>query len=292
MSLFRRQATGSVVSVSCGRLVGVRDERCFHCGRRNPALWGYAPALRMLGADLGFVKLLIGGCAALYLVALLLSPGALQPRGLMQLFAPSSRTLFLLGASGPLPVFGLGHFWTVLSAGWLHGSLLHILFNMMWVRQLAAPVADLYGAGRMVLIWTAASVVGFAMSSAAGAFLPALPLIGSHAAFTVGASASIFGLLGALVFYGRRSGQRAMRDQVWGWAVVMFLFGLIMPGVDNWAHFGGFVGGYVAARLLDPLQPERLQHLLLALICLAATFGSIVLSVVTGTRILSALEGG
>ena len=42
-----------------------------------------------------------------------MTPGALQPKGLMQLFAPGTRTLFLLGASGALPVYGLGHVWTV-----------------------------------------------------------------------------------------------------------------------------------------------------------------------------------
>ena len=97
-------------------------------------MWGFAPLLRRLGADLGFVQLLIGGCSILYVVSVLMSPGALQPKGIMQLFAPDTRALFLLGASGALPVYGLGHVWTLLSASWLHGGLLHIVFNMMWVR--------------------------------------------------------------------------------------------------------------------------------------------------------------
>ena len=42
---------------SCGSLVGVRDEKCLSCGRANPGLWGFAPVLRKLGADLGFVPL-------------------------------------------------------------------------------------------------------------------------------------------------------------------------------------------------------------------------------------------
>jgi hypothetical protein len=49
--MFKRQTTGSVVCASCGYLVGVRDETCYHCGRRNPGLWGFAPALRSLGND-------------------------------------------------------------------------------------------------------------------------------------------------------------------------------------------------------------------------------------------------
>lgn len=238
------------------------------------------------------MQLLIGGCSVLFIVSVVLSPGALEMRGLMNLLAPDSRTLFLLGASGPLPVYGLGHVWTLLSASWLHGGLLHIFFNMMWVRQLAGPVAEIYGAGRMILVWTAASIVGFGLSSTAGAFLPSIPILGSHAPFTVGASASIFGLLGALVCYGRRSGQRAMHQQVWTWAVVMFVFGAIMPGVDNWAHAGGFLGGFLAARALDPLRPERTVHVLWAVVCLVLTLASIVISIVTGAQLLRAFEGG
>ena len=65
MSLFKRQTSGSVVCTSCGSLVGVRDESCLNCGRRNPGLWGFAPLLRSLGHDLGFVQLVMWGSGAL-----------------------------------------------------------------------------------------------------------------------------------------------------------------------------------------------------------------------------------
>src|SRR6185436_1211000 len=125
--------------------------------------------------------------------------------------------------------------WTVLSAGWLHGSLLHIVFNLMWVRDLGPAVGDVYGAGRMVVIYTVAGVCGFALSSVAGAYLPPLPFL-RGAQLTLGASASIFGLLGALVYYGRRTGSRMVHGQALTYAAVMFVFGLIMPGTDNYAH--------------------------------------------------------
>ena len=148
--MFKRQTTGSVVCTSCGSLVGVRDERCFSCGRRNPGLWGFAPLVRSLGNDLGFVALVVWGSGALYLVSLLLSGSAIgMGRGsLLNILAPSTQSVFLLGASGALPVFGYSRWWTILSAGWLHGSLLHIVFNMMWVRDLGPVVADVFGAGR------------------------------------------------------------------------------------------------------------------------------------------------
>src|SRR6185436_1613180 len=69
-SMFKRQKTGSVVCPSCGSLVGVNDEQCYTCGRRNPGLWGFAPLLRRLGNDFGFVPLVTYGCSALYVAGL------------------------------------------------------------------------------------------------------------------------------------------------------------------------------------------------------------------------------
>ena len=285
MSLFKRQTSGSVVCTSCGSLVGVRDEKCLNCGRRNPGLWGFAPLLRSLGNDFGFVQLVLWGTGALYVVSLLLSGGDIGLGGgnLLSILSPSGQSIFLLGASGSIPVFGYGRWWTVLSAGWLHGSLLHIVFNMMWVRDLGPAVADVYGAGRMVIIYTVAGVCGFALSSAAGEYLPPLPLL-RGAQLTLGASASIFGLLGALVYYGRRTGSQMVHGQALRYAVILFVFGLIMPSVDNFAHAGGFVGGYLASRLLDPLEPERIDHIGMALLCLAAVVISIAPAAVSVKR--------
>ena len=268
--MFQRQRSGSVVCPSCGRLVGVNDDQCLNCGRRNPGMWGFTGLLRGLGRDLGFVKLVLGASILLYGAALLLDPSAIGGGNLFTLFSPSTAAQFALGASGAVPVFGYGRWWTVLSASWLHGSLLHLFFNMLWVRDLGPSTAELYGASRMVIIYVVSGMVGFLLSSLAGAFLPFL----GGAALTVGASASIFGLLAALVHYGRRAGSSQVSSQAWGFAAVLFILGFTMRahGVDNWAHLGGFLGGYLAARVLDPLREERIDHTLAAIVCLAASF--------------------
>jgi rhomboid protease GluP len=282
MPLFKRQTSGSVVCTSCGSLVGVRDPQCFSCGRRNPGLWGFAPLLRSLGNDLGFITFVVWTSGALYVVSLLLSRGNIGTGGLFSMLSPSTPSLFLLGASGAVPVFLYERWWTIISAGWLHGSLLHIVFNMMWVRQLGPATADVYGAGRMIVIYTVAGICGFALSSVAGAYLPGI-LRGAQ--FTVGASASIFGLLGALVYYGRRTGSRMVGSEAIRYAVILFVFGLIMPGIDNFAHAGGFAGGYVAARWLDPLRAERIDHIVGALACLGLVVLSIAASILDGLNL-------
>src|SRR5438874_6589023 len=99
--MFQRRTSGSVVCPSCGSLVGVRDDRCYTCGRANPGLWGFAPVLRQLGADLGFVPLVLGASATLYLLTLLLSGNQLQAvGGGLNFLVPSQRALFLFGMSG------------------------------------------------------------------------------------------------------------------------------------------------------------------------------------------------
>jgi rhomboid protease GluP len=278
--MFKRQTEGSVICTSCGVLVGVGDDSCYNCGRRNPGLWGFGPALRRLGNDLGFVPMVMGATLTLYALSLLLSG-----TGIQGMLSPSTEILFLLGASGAVPVFQFGRWWTVLTAGWLHGGVLHILFNVMWIRQLAPGVAELYGAGRMIIIYTVSGVVGFTVSSVAGLYLGRLPVIGG-AAFSVGASAPIFGLLGALVYYGRRTGNSQAGQAGLQYALFLGVFGLIFPGIDNWAHAGGFAGGYLASLVLDPLKRERIDHLALAVGCLVITLLALIVSVVDARTVL------
>ena len=284
MRMFR-QKTGSVVCASCGSLVGVNDDKCYTCGRRNPGLWGFGPALRRFGNDMGFVSLVMYGCAMLYMATLivtLLRQESIMGLSLFGILGPSNVTLFLFGASGALPTFVYGRWWTLLSAGWLHGGALHILFNIMWIRQLGPVVADIFGAARMIIIYTIAGVCGFLLSSLLGWYLPGVAFIGGGQ-FTVGASAPIFGLLGALVHYGKRGGSSLVKAEAMGYAITLFALGLFMPGggVDNAAHAGGFAGGYLASLWLDPLKRERMDHFIGAALCLLVTVLAILWSIVS-----------
>ena len=271
-----RKREGSVLCPSCGQLVGVNDDRCLNCGRRRPGLWGFAHLLRTQSPDMGFTILIFWACAAAYLACL-----AVQPDAIGGLLSPGLRALYRFGASGAVPVFGYGRWWTVLSAAWLHAGLIHIGFNMMSVRTLVPLTAHLYGPARTVILYTVSSVTGFLSSSAAAAFLSFLPSVLRGGFFTIGASAPIFGLIGALLYYGRRGGSAMVGEAAKRWTIAGLVFGFVVPGIDNWAHLGGLAGGYVTARILDPLKPERGNHVLAAALCLALSFGSILASVIT-----------
>ena len=263
-----------MLCTSCGVLVGVNDSTCYNCGRRNPGLWGFAPALRGLGNDLGFVNIVTGGTIIMYVLSVVMSREG-NSIGL----EPNIVANQILGASGAIPVFGRGWWWTVLTAGWLHGGIFHIFFNVLWIRQLGPEIANLYGAGRMVIIYTFAGVSGFALSSVLGLF--SLPFFG--APLTVGASASIFGFLGALVHYGRRTGSSHTRQAGLQWALMITVMGFVFrgSGIDNAAHLGGFAGGYLASMVLDPLKKERIDHIAAALVCLVLTLAAIVYTVIS-----------
>ena len=213
-------------------------------------------------------------CAVAYVAALLLDVrAALQPRGVFDILAPSSGALYALGAAGAVP-WAHGRWWTMITAIYLHGNLLHILFNLMWVRQLAPPVEELFGRARLITIFTVAGAVGFVFSTVSGVRL------------TIGASGAIFGLLGAMVFYGRSRGGVfgvAVFRQYGQWALVILVLGFLMPGVDNFAHIGGFVAGYLTALLSGhgERRAESAVHRLVALLLVGLTALGFALSIWT-----------
>jgi len=273
------------VVCACGRLVGVQDDRCLNCGRWNPGLWGFAPALRRFGNDFGFIEAVTTACVLLFLAMLGLSVmfGAdVGMGGLFGFLSPAPGAMIVFGAAGAYPVFELGRWWTLLSAGWLHGGLLHIVFNMMAIRQIGPACSDLYGPGRTIVIYVLSSVTAFLLSSFIGHWFGRIPIIGGAPGLTLGASGSLCGLIGAILYYGERSGSRLIRSQIGSYAIGILMMGLLLPGIDNMAHIGGFAGGYLVGRWLDPLRPERLDHVLGAVACLGASAFAIIASILAG----------
>lgn len=236
-----RKTSGSILCPSCGKLNRFDALDCFYCGRKNPGLWGFGPAVGRLLAGVNFTSIVIGVCAVTYVVSLLLDiRSALRPHGFFDLLAPSGAALDALGMTGA-NAWAHGRWWTLLTAIYLHGGLLHIFFNLLWISQLAPAVEELYGRSRLILIFTGAGALGFVVSNGVG-----VP-------FTIGASGSIFGLLGAMVCYGRSRGGTfgVMVFRQYGqWALVLFILGFLMAGVNNFAHAGGFVGGYLNGKVL------------------------------------------
>ena len=307
----KQQKSGSVLCYGCNQLVSVNSRKCIHCGTSHPGLWGYAKSFRRLGSDFGFIRIVIFGCVGLYLLSLLVSLVLIavalkydsQNIPSLGFLTPLPFVLLCFGATGSVPIFEGGLWWTTLSAGWLHLDLLHILFNLLWFRLLAVQVANAYGAGRLVIIYTISIVTGGALSSAVGQItwfaqlLPSLPVALRGALLAAGASGGIFGLLGALVTYGQRYREFEIKQRAIALAFIFFISGLIPgSGVDNWGHLGGFLGGYLFTQtsFIDSGHSQKMHHVFFALACLALTavsiFASIVYSIFSFSEILYLLK--
>lgn len=268
-----RQRSGSVICGSCRRLIHVSERRCPHCGAVAPSLFGFAPQLRKLFGDNGqMTGLIVGFCVVMYAASVLIDfkglllQAEMRGGGLLSMGSPSQAALYVLGMTGG-GAWANGQWWTLLTANYLHGSLIHILFNMMWTRQLGPSVSQQYGPARFFILWTLSGVAGFLVSNL------------FSGAPTIGASASVFGLMGALAAFGRRRGGSSgaqLSRQMWVWAIAMFLFSFVMPGINNWAHGGGFAGGLALGMLL-PLKGRTGESngvQLVALLLLLATLGA------------------
>jgi rhomboid protease GluP len=142
-----------------------------------------------------------------------------------------------MGASVPWPLLQ-GQWWRLVTAGFLHGGVLHILMNSWVLFDLGAEVEQLYGASRLIVFYFVSTVTGFMTSSYFG-----------H--FSVGSSAGIFGLIGAMLAFGV-SEKSALGAQVKALYMRWVIYGLVMsfiPGVDFWAHVGGLAGGFLTGYL-------------------------------------------
>lgn len=269
-----RKRTGAILCPWCGRLTNADAPLCLVCGRRNPGRWAFAGRLSRFFRRGGFTGVVSGACIALYVMSLVFDPaGALRPRGPFEIFSPSPYALLALGATGAR-IWDAGHWWTVVTAIYLHGGVLHILFNVLWIRQLGPAVEELYGPARLTVIFTVSGVVGFLASNALG-----VP-------FTVGASGSIFGLLGAMVAYGRKRGGTfgaLVLRQYGQWALLLFIMGFLMAGVNNLAHAGGFLGGLLTGLALsfEDRRSETVLDRLLATTSLGVTVVSFALALWT-----------
>jgi len=245
---------------SCGLLVDKNAKVCPACGRKL-----HSRALYRIGRLLGFVAPEIGVAWPLLMVAVTaVFVGEFSLGGLTSLLSPSSETLVRFGAIYT-PSLEAGEYWRILSAGLVHVGLLHIVFNLMALSQLAPGIEDEIGAWQFIALVTV-SQIGCGCASY---FLRPVVL-------SAGASGIAFGLIGFGLAYSHRQGGgrgRARCDLYLKWAIYGFLFGLFM-GADNLGHLGGLAAGAVFGFIV-PVGLEEETRLamfwrVLAVVCLVA----------------------
>lgn len=231
-----RTSRTSILCPNCRRLVSADEPRCPHCGERRPGSRLKNNFLtRHLAESDRLVRTIIIANVAMFCLSLFLNsrmPGlSMNP---FHVLSPENRSLLLLGATGTIPIDRFGRLWTLISAVYLHGGLLHIAFNMLALSQLAPVVIREFGGYRAFSIYTLGGVAGYWISYRAGV------------TFTIGASGAVCAMIGALLYYGLSRGGlygQALFKQIGAWAVGILLFGFMVPGINNWAHGGGVLAG-------------------------------------------------
>jgi rhomboid protease GluP len=242
---------------ACRTLVGATATRCHNCGASmrfsmaaaNQTLARYLPQSSPVTYTILTASCLIflaEFLATLHEVGFQGDGGGFS--GLLNLGGISERVMAMGGASLPLP-YDIAEPWRLVTAVFLHGSILHILFNMWFLMGVGPQIEELYGSARYLFIYVVTGIAGYVASSAVG-----------H--FSVGGSGALMGLVGVLLALtmGRQSAAaQMMRTRLIYFLIFTAILGFQMGTVDNWAHGGGLVTGFILGKLMSdraPATPE------------------------------------
>ncbi len=251
---------------NCRAFITTSDKVCPYCGertgptyvQRNPgefALGGLIPQAHFT------TVLILMLNAGLYIATELLS----------KKYGGGNRgfniALYVLGGKFWEAVSLQHQWWRLVTAGFLHGDITHILMNSWGLYVLGAQVEKIYETPRFLVIYFLSTVVGFYLS-----------LRMSHSP-SIGASAGIAGLIGAMLAFGVVNRSRLggiVREYYLQMVVFMIAMGL-MPGghIDNAAHIGGLAGGFAVAYIAgSPVRSTHTKEAVwrgLAALCLVVT---------------------
>ena len=256
----------AILCHNCRKLISQEETTCPYCGVSQRVNTGKSVRKAFFSNGQSTVSFFVGICVLMYIATVagdIKTAGSMERGGILALGSPNQSFLWLTGMTGGFAWVD-GHYWTLFTASFLHGSLLHIFFNMSWLRQLGALTTAFLGPARFALVFLITGATGFLASnlfhdpivigyqtlSNATGVIREIPLYGPVP--TVGASCSIFGLMGVLIVFGNRRGGtlgQNLNRQMWIWAIIGLLIGEAVPQINNIGHIGGFIGGLVLGYL-------------------------------------------
>jgi len=242
---------------SCGTLVGTTATKCHVCGAN--VRFGMAAASRSLGKILPtnapITYCILSVCCLLYGISLLYSTRSgnpLMPEGggltaIFNIGAIDGKTTLLLGSTMPwIALAYYSQWWRLITAVFLHGSLMHIVFNMWVIMDIGPMVEELFGSARYLFLYIATGAFGYLISSLAG-----------H--YSVGASGALLGLIGLLLASTTRSSSASsqmLRSNLIKWIIYIAIMGFMFSSIDSYAHFGGLAAGFVLGKLFIDRPPQ------------------------------------
>lgn len=248
-SLARAGMEKQKVCPACRALLSARESRCPFCNERVSA-FDRVGVKRLFGGLLPasgprYSTLLLAANFILFGIELLAASQA--GVGLESLFGGVRGTT--LQALGARDYRAISECWRLLTAVFLHGNLIHLLFNSLVLYDVGPAVEEMYGGPRFIVLYLAAGVAG----SLASFFYDPYRIM-------VGASGALFGLIGVMIAYGYRH-RTALGEHIKSmyvrWAIFGLLYGFVVPGVDNAAHVGGLLAGLAYGALVSDTPSFR-----------------------------------
>jgi len=231
---------------NCGDLCSSSNKQCPNCNYdlptkspNNNVFW-YVKNLDRLN----FLKLLIWSNVLVYVLSIL--PGyfisGLKNNSFLLFPAPNNWVVHILGSASKEDIFIEGEYWRFISAVFLHGNMIHILFNMLWL-------SEIYKYFNIFFKKTWFPVF-FVLTGIAGNLL-AILVDGA----VIGASGAVFGVIGCVIAQARKNKSMygfMIYTMMAKWAVVLILLGFFMPNVSNGAHVGGLLAGLLLGYIYNP----------------------------------------
>ena len=136
------------------------------------------------------------------------------------------------------PSVANGKWWLLITAGFLHGSIIHLLFNVYILWVLGSQLESIVGKAKFIIIYFV-SLLGGSLASY---------LFSPFGTYSIGASGAIFGLMGAMLVVGRK--RNLDISQITTLVVINVVIGFVISGIDWRAHLGGLAAGGVITWVL------------------------------------------
>jgi rhomboid protease GluP len=273
---------------ACGQLVGAEQNRCGACG--TSLTFSLAAASRGLAGLMPqphpVTKLVIGLNFFMFVVCLAATYSATQQLSLMG--SISGQVLLRLGSRDTVDLLFRQQWWRLVTAIFLHANLLHIAMNTWVLVDLGPALEDVYGSARYLFLYVATGICGFVASTA-------WDIVLRRPGASIGASGAIMGLAGLQLAISSQRGSayfQMMRAALLRWILIVFAIGFLpFVPMDNAAHFGGLVSGYMLGRVFADREPadavERRRANLLALAALLTVVGSFAAMILHYSKSLS-----
>lgn len=164
------------------------------------------------------------------------------------------------------PLIQQGELWRLITYMFLHGSILHVLVNMYSLYIIGTQVENFLGKWKYLVIYLVSGICGGLLSL----------VVNSSDIISVGASGAIFGLTGALLYFGyhyRTYLGDALKRSIIPVIIVNLAIGFMMNGIDNFCHIGGLAGGLLITMALGVDGKSKVSEKVNGFICLLAYIG-------------------